>query len=139
MGDTARSRKPRILILATDACGYPGADYVGQTHSEYPTNTYVLRIPAPVMLPRSFYIRSFEKGFDGIIVMTCGHECPYEGAYDRLATRISSTHAQMKEQGMDPRRLRLCAICTVCSRAFLKEVKQMHDFLAESQAATAAG
>ena len=130
---------PKVLILATEACAYPGADYVGQTHTEYPAGTYILRIPAPVLLPRDFYLRTFEKGIDGIIVMSCGHECPYEGAYDRLAVRISRTHADMKERGLDPKRLRLCAICTVCSRAFLKEVRQMHEYLSESKEAAAAG
>jgi F420-non-reducing hydrogenase iron-sulfur subunit len=129
--------RPKILILATESCAYPGADYVGQTHSEYPTNTYILRMPAPVLLPRSFYLDSFEKGIAGIIVMSCGHECPYEGAYDRLAVRIARTHKDMKERGLDTRRLRLCAICTVCSRSFLKEVRQMNEFLTE--AAVAAG
>ena len=74
-----------------------------------------------------------------IIVMSCGHECPYEGAYDRLAIRISRTHKDMKERGMDPKRLRLCAICTVCSRSFLKEVTQMHEYLGQSMEAAAAG
>jgi F420-non-reducing hydrogenase iron-sulfur subunit len=135
----SRTRRPKILILATDACAYPGADYVGQTHTEYSTNTYILRIPAPVLLPRSFYLRTFEKGMDGIIVMSCGHECPYQGAYDRLALRISRAHEEMKQRGMDTRRLRLSAICTVCSAAFLKEVRQMHELLAEGAAAATPG
>lgn len=127
---------PRVLILATDACAYPGADYVGQTHTDYPTNTYVMRVPAPVLLPRDFYLRAFEKGIGGILVMSCGHECPYEGAYDRLARRISETHAAMKERGMDPLRLRLCAICTVCSRAFIEEVRKMEELLARPAVAS---
>ena len=139
MPETRPVEGPKVLILATEACAYPGADYVGQTHTEYPVGTYILRIPAPALLPRDFYLRSFEKGIDGIIVMSCGHECPYEGAYDRLAVRISRTHADMKERGMDPKRLRLCAICTVCSRPFLKEVGMMHDYLTESREAAAAG
>ena len=130
MPNEGASGKPKILILATDSCAYPGADYVGQTHAEYGTNTYILRVPAPVLFPRKFYLRCFEKGVDGIIVMSCGHECPFEGAYDRLAVRIGRTHQDMKERGIDTRRLRLCAICTVCSRAFLKEVRQMQEYLA---------
>jgi F420-non-reducing hydrogenase iron-sulfur subunit len=133
MAETRAGDPPKVLILATEACAYPGADYVGQTHTEYSVDTYILRIPAPALLPRDFYIRAFEKGIGGIIVMSCGHECPYEGAYDRLATRISRTHKDMKERGMDPKRLRLCAICTVCSRPFLKEVGQMHEYLGESR------
>jgi len=139
MAETKPAERPKVLILATEACAYPGADYVGQTHTEYPVNTFILRIPAQVLLPRDFYLRTFEKGMGGIIIMSCGHECPYEGAYDRLAVRISRTHKDMKERGMDPKRLRLCAICTVCSRPFLKEVRMMHDYLGESLEAAAAG
>ena len=35
----------------------------------------------------------------------------------------------MKQRGIDTRRLRLVAICTVCTKAFLKEVGQMNDLL----------
>ncbi len=130
-------RRPRILVLATEACAYPGADNVGQIHAEYPASTYILRVPAPVVFPEEFYLDCFEKGFDGILVMSCGHECPYEGAYDRLARRISAVHEKMKERGIPTERLRICAICTVCSKAFLKEVKGMYDLLSASSRAGA--
>ena len=126
---TEREKTPGILILATESCAYPGADNVGQIHADYPTNAYVVRVPAPVVFPEEFYLQCFEKGIAGIIVMSCGHECPYEGAYDRFAARIGRVHALMKERGLDTRRLRLCAICTVCSSAFLKEVNQMNEYL----------
>lgn len=118
---------PKILILATEACAYPGADNVGQIHAEYPTNTYIVRVPAPVIFPESFYLRCLEKGFAGILVMSCGHECPYPGAYDALAARIGRVHQQMIERKIDTNRLRICAICTVCSKAFLREVHQMNE------------
>jgi len=35
----------------------------------------------------------------------------------------------MKKHGIDIRRLRLAAICTVCVKPFLKEVNQMTDLL----------
>ena len=127
MVEVAAVNIPKILVFATDACAYPGADNVGQIHADYPTNTYIVRVRAPVVFPEDFYLRCFQQGIDGIIVMSCGHECPYEGAYDRLAARIGQVHKRMKELGLDTRRLRVCAICTVCTRAFLKEVRQMCD------------
>ena len=133
------TKRPRILLLATEACAYPGADNVGQIHAEYPTYAYIVRIPAPVLLPESFYLRCFEKGFAGIIVMSCGHECPYEGAYDRLAKRVADVHALMKDRGLDTNRLRLCAICTVCSKAFLKEVNRLSEYLTKEGAAASGG
>ena len=121
--------RPRILVLATAACAYPGGDYVGQTHTEYPTSVHIVRVRAPVIFSEAFYFRAFERGIDGILIMVCGQECPYEGAYDRLSKRISLVHAQMKERGMAIERLRACAICTVCARTFVKEVQAMDDYL----------
>ncbi len=126
-----RSNEGKILILATETCAYPGADSVGQAHSSYPANTYILRVRAPVLFPEQFYLDCFEKGISGIIIMSCGDECPYEGAYHALAKRLDRIYKMMKERDLDIRRLRLTAICTVCNRAFLKEVNQMNEVVKE--------
>jgi F420-non-reducing hydrogenase iron-sulfur subunit len=123
--------KGKILILATETCAYPGANSVGQAHSGYPNNTYILRVRAPVLFPEHFYLDCFEKGISGIIIMSCGEECPYEGAYPALAKRIDRVYKMMKEKNLDIRRLRLTAICTVCNRAFLKEVNGMNALIEE--------
>lgn len=121
----------KILILATESCAYPGADSVGQAHSTYPTNTYILRVRAPVLFPEQFYIDCFRKGISGIIIMSCGEECPYDGAYKALAQRLDRVYKIMKEKDLDIRRLRLTAICTVCNRSFLNEVNLMNDIVHE--------
>ena len=121
----------KILILATETCAYPGADSVGQAHSSYPANTYILRVRAPVLFPEHFYLDCFKKGISGIIIMSCGEECPYEGAYDALAKRVDRVYKMMRAQDLDIRRIRLTAICTVCNRAFLNEVNQMNEVVKE--------
>ncbi len=121
----------KILVLATETCAYPGADSVGQAHSSYPANTYILRVRAPVLFPESFYIDCFKKGISGIIVMSCGEECPYDGAYKAMATRLNSVYQKMKALNLDLKRLRLTAICTVCNRAFLNEINQMNQLVSE--------
>ncbi len=132
---TTKPATDKVLVLATITCAYPGADTVGQAHIDYPSNIHVLRVPAPVLFPEDFYLRCFEKGIGGIIVMACGTDCPYEGAYQRLATRIDGLYHTLQERGIDPRRLRLTAICTVCSGAFLKEVNAMNDLLHQMRSA----
>jgi F420-non-reducing hydrogenase iron-sulfur subunit len=121
----------KILILATETCAYPGADSVGQAHSSYPANTYILRVRAPVLFPEQFYLDCFAKGISGIIIMACGEECPYPGAYNALAKRLDRVYQMMKAHDLDIRRLRLTAICTVCNRSFLKEVNQMNELVKE--------
>ena len=128
---SAQEKQAKILILATEDCAYPGANAVGQAHMSYPENTYVMRVRAPVMFPERFYLDCFRKGIYGIIIMSCGVECPYEGAYPALAARIDRVYAMMKEQGLDTRRLRLTGVCTVCARAFVKEVKDMNQIVEE--------
>jgi F420-non-reducing hydrogenase iron-sulfur subunit len=124
-------KEGKILVLATESCAYPGANSVGQAHSSYPANTYIMRVQAPVLFPERFYLECFKKGISGIIIMSCGEECPYEGAYHALAKRIDQVYALMKRHKLDLRRLRLTAICTVCNRAFLKEVNEMNGLIQE--------
>ena len=123
------TQKPKILILATISGGYAGADSVGQVHADYPSNTYILPVLCPSMFPPKFYLDSFEKGVDGIIVMYSGTDSPYKGGPERAAQLINQTYPMMKERGIDTRRLKLAAICTVCTKPFLKEVRAMNELL----------
>jgi F420-non-reducing hydrogenase iron-sulfur subunit len=129
MAEETQTRKPKILILATLSGGYAGADSVGQLHTDYAANTYVLPVRSPAMFPEEFYLRTFERGIDAILVMYSGTDSPYKGDADRTALIINHVYPLMKQRGIDTRRLRLVAICTVCTKAFLKEVGQMNDLL----------
>ena len=122
-------KKPKILILATISGGYAGADAVGQLHSNYPANTYVLPVMCPSIFPPEFYLRSFKQGIDGIIVMYSGTDSPFKGGPERTAQLVNETYPLMKERGLDTRRLKLAAICTVCTKPFIKEVNLMDDLL----------
>jgi coenzyme F420-reducing hydrogenase delta subunit len=122
---------PKILILATVSGGYRGADAVGQAHLEYPPNTYILPVMSAAMFPPKFYMRAFEQGIDAILVMYSGTDSPYKDVPERTAMNIKETYALMKERGLDIRRLRLVAICTVCVKPFLKEVNEMSELLDE--------
>lgn len=124
-------KKPKILILATLSGGYAGADSVGQLHTDYQTNTYILPVLCPCMFPESFYLRAFDNGFDAIIVMYSGTDSPYKGGPERTAELVNRTYPLMKARGIDMRRLKLVAICTVCTKPFLKEVNLMNALLQE--------
>ena len=134
----AHSGQPKILILATATCAYPAADATGQAHLHYPANTYILLVPSPVLFPDEFYYRCFDHGVGGILVMSCGHECPYIGAFEKLLARLDRVKLGLKERGISPDRLRLSAICTVCTKPFLKEIAEMNALLErESEGAVA--
>lgn len=123
------SVEPKILILATLSGGYAGATAAGQVHADYPANTYILPVRSPAMFPETFYLRAFERGIDAILVMYSGTDSPYKGDSDHTARTINRAYQLMKARHIDTRRLRLVAICTVCTKPFIKEVTQMHDLL----------
>jgi coenzyme F420-reducing hydrogenase delta subunit len=129
MNTNLTTSKPKILILATTSGGYAGADAVGQLHTDYPSNTYILPVLCPSMFPPEFYLRAYEKGIDGIVVMYSGTDSPFKGGPERAAQLINQTYPLMKERGIDTRRLKLAAICTVCTKPFLKEVNLMDELL----------
>jgi F420-non-reducing hydrogenase iron-sulfur subunit len=120
---------PKLLVLATEKCAYAGADAVGKAHQQYGANVYVFRVPSPAMFPEDFYLRCYARGIDGILIAACGSDCPYRGAYDVLAARIDALTSRMKVGGLEIGRIRLTAICTVCVKAYLKEVGQLDEFL----------
>ncbi|MEJ2013204.1 MAG: hydrogenase iron-sulfur subunit [Anaerolineales bacterium] len=131
MSMETKNHNTKILILATLSGGYAGADSVGQLHVDYAPNTYILPVMCPSMFPEDFYLRAFERGMDAIIVMYSGTDSPYKGGPERTAKLINGTYERMKTLGIDTRRLRLTAICTVCTKPFLKEVQQMNSLLEE--------
>lgn len=121
----------KILVLATLSGGYAAADSVGQLHTDYAPNVYVLPVVCPAMFPEDFYLRTFDRGVDAILVMYSGTDCPYQGGAERTAEIVNRVYPLMTERGMDARRLRLTAICTVCTKAFLNEIDQMNALLKE--------
>ncbi len=129
MGAKTETGRPRILILASVSGGYAGADSVGQLHTDYAANTYILPVRSPAMFPAEFYLRAFERGLDAILVMYSGTDSPYKGDSDYTAQIINRVYPMMQARGLDTRRLRLVAICTVCTKPFLKEIGQMNDLL----------
>ena len=129
--DTTEHERPKILILATLSGGYVGADGVGQLHVDYAPNTYILPVVCPSMFPVDFYIRSFAKGMDAIIVMYSGSDCPYKDGAQKTADLVNRTYSRMKDLALDTRRLRLTAICTVCTTPFQREVQKMAQILEE--------
>ncbi|MHA1973621.1 MAG: hydrogenase iron-sulfur subunit [Candidatus Hodarchaeales archaeon] len=127
---TARQYTPKILVITTNACSYPGVDNAGQQHLEYPPNSFVIRVPSPVLFPEDFYLRTFKKGIDGIIIMSCGEECPYSGAFKRLSLRVNKVMKKLKNDfGLEPQRIKLTAICTVCAKHVVKEITEMNKYL----------
>ena len=71
--------------------------------------------PGGGVFSEKFYWDYLAQGITSIIIMSCGVECPYEGAYEALAKRIDRVYALMKARGLDIRRLRLTPPSARCA------------------------
>ena len=74
----------------------------------------------------------FEKGFDGVFIAADGTDCSYsETCTKNTGEIVTTTHNLMKEKNLDPAKLKMAAICSVCSDPFVKHMKNFVQALSE--------
>jgi len=123
--DIPQQFEPLILVLSNTPASDPGIDFAGSRHMHYPTGTAILRIPCSAIIRPDVVLFALTHGFDGVCAAGDGPECPYLGAecVTRTAKRISDAQNLLKEHGIDPARLRMTGVCSVCGEAFAKCIR----------------
>ena len=78
-------------------------------------------------------MHALEQGFDGVFIAADGTDCPYgESCTTKTGELMRITQEMLKDKGIDPARLKMAAICSVCSEAFVKHVKSFSEYLGKS-------
>ena len=127
------SPKVKILLITMARSSYLAADALGQLHLEYPAGVYIIKALYPGIFPPYFYVDSLEKGMDGIIIAAAGADCPIEDSYHQLAANVKKAHEELMKKNINVKRLRLTAICSVCTNALLKEINTMSEFITKEK------
>ncbi len=123
---------PRILVFSTNTISDPGIDLAGSSHMSYPAGVKVISLPCTSGIRPSWILHALEAGFDGVFIASDGDECAHLSDCSKRSSRIvGEAQRQMKERGMDPNRLRLAAICSVCAEPFTKHVTGFASVLAD--------
>jgi|ERR1035437_7415349 coenzyme F420-reducing hydrogenase delta subunit len=125
--------KNKILLITMARSSYLAADALGQLHLEYPAGVYIIKTLYPGILPSYFYVDSLEKGIDGIIIAAAGADCPVEDSYKQLASTVKKTYEELTAKKINVKRLRLTAICSVCTNALLKEINNMSELITKEK------
>ncbi|MGQ9531935.1 MAG: hydrogenase iron-sulfur subunit [Desulfotomaculales bacterium] len=121
--------EPLILMFAEEQCSYPCADTVGLARLSYPPNVRIIRVRCCAMIPPELILDAFRKGVDGIIVATCyPQDCPYRGV-ERTRERMKRLEPRLREMGLEADRLRVEAICSICTNVFLQVTREMTELL----------
>ena len=133
MTEEKGKKKISILVFSTEKISDPAIDLAGLLKQHYPPEVDNISVPCSSGIKPGWIMHAFERGFDGVFIAADGTDCPFgETCSEKTAEIISRTHELMKEKGIDPARLRMAAICSVCSQAFVKLVKDLADYLADS-------
>ena len=122
-GTSAGHFVPRILVFSTNNISDPGVDLAGSSHMHYPPGVNVISVPCTSGIRPSWILHALETGFDGVFIATDGEECAYLHDCAKRSNRVVQiAQKTVKERGMDPGRIRVAAICSVCAEPFTKHM-----------------
>lgn len=122
-----------ILVFSTEKISDPAIDLAGLLKQHYPPEVDNISVPCSSSIKPRWIMHAFERGFDGVFIAADGTDCPFgESCAEKTADIVSRTHEMMKEKGIDTAKLRMAAICSVCSQAFVKLVKDLAEYLGET-------
>ena len=126
---------PKILVFSSDKISDPAIDMAGLLKKHYPPSVYTINLPCSSAVKPKWILRAYEKGFDGVFIAADGTDCPYgDSCSENTAKIISNTQEKMRELGIDPARLKMAAICSVCAEAFVKHMNVFMKFLTDNKA-----
>ena len=127
----APGRGPRVLVLSTNLISDPGIDLAGSSHLHYSPEVLVISLPCTSGIKPSWIAYALEHGFDGVFIASDGDECGYLADCSARSARIVAQAQEMlAARGVDGRRLKMSAICSVCAEPFARQVRAFTQSLA---------
>ena len=124
------NKSAKILVFSTEKISDPAIDMAGLLKLHYPPPVYTIAVPCSRGIKPDWILHAYEKGFDGVFIAADGSDCVFgESCTEKTGNLVSDTHNRMKEKSLDPARLRMAAICSVCSEAFVKQVRSFNEYL----------
>ena len=129
-------KNARILVFSTEKISDPAIDMAGLLKLHYPSSVYTISVPCSSAIKPRWILHAYDKGFDGVFIAADGSDCPYgESCTEKTGKIVSRTHELMKGKNIEPARLRMAAICSVCSESFVKQMKSFNEYLLKTETA----
>ncbi len=124
--------RPKILVFSTDKISDPGIDQAGLQKIHYPPSVYVISLPCSSGIKPKWILHAYEKGFDGVFIAADGEECSYSSSCPEMTNQlIAEAQQQMKDKKINPKRIRMAAICSVCAEPFANHMDNFSRILSE--------
>jgi coenzyme F420-reducing hydrogenase delta subunit len=131
-GSDNGKKAPSILVFATNNISDPGIDLAGSSHMAYPTSVKVIPVPCSSGIDPRWVLHAVEAGIDGVFIAADGSDCAYlPNCTERTGQVVKQAQELLKEHGQDPRRLKMAAICSVCSESFVANIESFCQTLSQ--------
>jgi len=128
--DEVNKRNTKILVFSTEKISDPAIDMAGLLKLHYPPTVFTISIPCSSGIKPKWILHAYERGFDGVFIAADGSDCPYgESCTEKTGQIVGRTQEMMKQKNIEPARLRMAAICSVCSESFVKQMKSFNEYL----------
>jgi len=115
--------KPRILVFSTDNVSDPGIDLAGRNKMHYPASVFVVTLPCSSAIKPRWITHAITHGFDGVFIAADGSDCSYiPDCTRRTADVVAVAQGWLKEKAIEPARIKMAAICSVCAESFQKHM-----------------
>ena len=122
---------PRILVFSTTNISDPGIDLAGSRHLHYPESVFTLSVPCSSAIRPGWIVDALRHGFDGVFVAADGDECALlPDCNQRTARAVSLAQSRLTEEGLEPQRVTMAAICSVCAEPFVNHMREFAEKLA---------
>jgi coenzyme F420-reducing hydrogenase delta subunit len=121
--ETADEAELKILVFSTETISDPGIDFAGSAHLSYPPSVLVISLPCSSGIRPQWILHALDNGFDGVFIAADGTDCAYlPDCTQRTGDLFARSQDLLSQQGHDPRRLKMAAICSVCGESFAKHL-----------------
>ncbi|HYK93591.1 MAG TPA: hydrogenase iron-sulfur subunit [Thermoplasmata archaeon] len=135
MSDTPAGRpRPRVLVFSTNSISDMGIDFAGSSHMDYSATVQVIAVPCSGGISPDWVLHALEAGFDGVFIAADGAECSLlPDCVARTGRIVELAQELLRSHGLDPARVKMAAICSVCAEPFVNHMKQFGQALAEAR------
>ncbi len=87
----------------------------------YSPSVYVITLPCSSGIRPSWIVHAIENGFDGVFIAADGSDCAYiSDCTTRTGKIVADAQEMLRERSLEPARLKMAAICSVCAEPFEK-------------------
>jgi len=114
-----------ILVFSTHNISDPGIDLAGSSHMDYPPTVRVIPIPCSSGIHPGWVLHALQAGFGGVFIAADGTDCAYlPDCTARTAKVVEQAQKLAEEHGLNPGRVKMAAICSVCAESFVSHMEK---------------